>query len=115
MSNVLSRCSYGKSEVRLVKASRGAGGQDIHHRRALTGDVGLEGDFDGAYTEGDNSGLPATDTMRNTVYAFAKEHPIDEIESFGQELVKHFLATGPGVRSARVHIVEHPWARLEVG
>ena len=53
--------------------------------------------------------------MRNVVYALAKEHPIDDIESFGLHLVEHFLATGPGVTRARVHIVEHPWARLEVG
>jgi urate oxidase len=112
MSIVLSQAGYGKSEVRLVKVSRRADGHDLCD---LTVDVGLEGDFDAAYTEGDNAGLLATDTMRNTVYALAKEHPIDDIESFGQELVKHFLAAGPGVTSARVHIVEHPWARLEVG
>jgi urate oxidase len=112
MSIVLSQAGYGKSEVRLVKVSRRSDGHDL---RDLTVDVGLEGDFDAAYTEGDNTGLLATDTMRNTVYALAKEHPIDELESFGQALVKHFLAAGPGVTSARVHIVEHPWARLEIG
>lgn len=112
MSIVLSHASYGKSEVRLVKVSRRPDGHDL---RDLTVDVGLEGDFEAAYAEGDNTGLLATDTMRNTVYALAKEHPIDDIESFGQQLVEHFLAAGPGVTGARVHIVEHPWARLEVG
>jgi urate oxidase len=115
MSNVLSQSSYGKSEVRLVKVSRGTGGRGIHELHDLTVDIGLEGDFDAAYTEGDNSGLLATDTMRNTVYGLAKEHPVEQIESFGRELAEHFLATGPGVTSARVHIVEHPWARLEIG
>ena len=114
MSIVLSHASYGKSEVRLVKVSRRAGGHQIHDLHDLTVDVGLEGDFDAAYAEGDNAGLLATDTMRNTVYALAKEYPIDDIESFGLRLVEHFLAAAPGVRSARVHIVEHPWARLEV-
>jgi urate oxidase len=112
MSIVLSQASYGKSEVRLVKVSRRPDGHDL---RDLTVDVGLEGDFDAAYVQGDNTGLLATDTMRNTVYALAKEHPIDHIESFGWKLVEHFLAAGPGVTSARVHIVEYPWARLEVG
>lgn len=108
----LSQARYGKSEVRLVKVSRRPDGHDL---RDLTVDVALEGDFDAAYVEGDNTGLLATDTMRNTVYALAKEDPIDEIESFGRLLVEHFLAAGPGVTSARVQIVEHPWARLEVG
>src|SRR6476646_3420166 len=112
MSIVLSHAGYGKSEIRLVKVSRRAGG---HALRDLTVDVGLEGDFDAAYTAGDNTGLLATDTMRNTVYAIAKQYPIDPIEGFGRRLIEHFLAAGPGVTRARVHIVEHPWARLEVG
>jgi len=112
MSTVLSHAGYGKSEVRLVKVSRRPGGHEI---RDLTVDVGLTGDFDAAYTEGDNTGLLATDTMRNTVYALAKEDPLDELESFGRRLVEHFLAAAPGVRSARVQIVEHPWTRLEAG
>jgi urate oxidase len=111
MSIVLSQTGYGKSEVRLVKVSRRDGVHDLHE---LTVDVGLSGDFAAAYTEGDNTGLLATDTMRNTVYALAKEHPVEDIESFGQRLVEHFAAAAPDVRSARVHIVEHPWARLEV-
>jgi urate oxidase len=112
MSIVLGRAGYGKSEVRLVKVSRRPDGHDL---RDLTVAVALEGDFNAAYVEGDNTGLLATDTMRNTVYALAKEEPIDEIESFGQRLVEHFLAAGPGVTSARAHVVEHPWVRLEVG
>jgi urate oxidase len=115
MSIVLSQASYGKSEVRLVTVSRRAGGHDIHDLRDVTVDIGLDGDFEAAYIEGDNTGLLATDTMRNAVYALAKERPIEDIESFGRQLVEHFLTSGPGVTSARVHIVEHPWDRLEVG
>ncbi len=112
MTIVLGRSGYGKSEIRLVKVSRRPDGHDL---RDLTVDVKLEGDLDAAYTKGDNTGLLATDTMRNAVYALAKEHAIDEIESFGRRLVEHFLAAGAGVRSARVDIVEHPWTRLEIG
>ena len=112
MSIVLSEATYGKCEVRLVKVSRRRTGHDL---RDLTVDVRLEGDFDAAYVKGDNAGLLATDTMRNVVYALAKERPIDPIESFGRRLVDHFLAAGLGITRARVHIVEHPWARLEVG
>ncbi len=112
MSIVLSRSGYGKYEIRLVKVSRRRHGHDL---RDLTVDVGLEGDFDAAYVEGDNAGLIATDTMRNTVYALAKQYPIDPIESFGHRLVEHFLMAGPSVTRARVDIVEHPWARLEIG
>ena len=112
MSFVLSQSGYGKSEIRLVNVSRRSDGHDL---RDLTVDVALEGDFDAAYVEGDNTGLLATDTMRNAVYALAKEDPIDDIESFALRLVDHFLAAGPSVTRVRVDIVEHPWARLEVG
>lgn len=112
MAIVLSHARYGKAEVRLVKVSRRTGGHDL---RDLTVGVGLEGDFAAAYVHADNTGLLATDTMRNVVYALAKEHAIDDIESFGVRLVEHFLAAGPGVGRARVDIVEHPWARLELG
>jgi urate oxidase len=50
--------------------------------------------------------------MRNTVYALARQHPIESPESFASVLVRHFLEAGPSVTSARVRIVEHPWTRL---
>jgi urate oxidase len=112
MTSVLSHAGYGKSEVRLVKVSRRP---ERHDLRDLTVDVGLEGDFDAAYIDADNAGLLATDTMRNVVYALAKEDEIEEIEAFGGRLVEHFLEAGPGVTRARVRILEHPWIRLEVG
>lgn len=112
MSIVLSQARYGKCEVRLVKVSRR---RHVHDLRDLTVDVRLEGDFHAAYVEGENAGLLATDTMRNVVYALAKERPIDPIESFGRRLVDHFLEAGPIVTRACVNIVEHPWSRLRVG
>ena len=112
MTIVLSQAGYGKSEVRLVKVSKRPDGHDLCD---VTVDVGLEGEFDAAYVAGDNTGLLATDTMRNVVYALAKENPIEEIESFATRLVEHFVEAGPGVTRARVHVVEHPWVRLNIG
>ena len=109
MSVVLGPNNYGKSEVRLVKVDRGA---DRHELRDLTVDVALSGEFEPAHVRGDNTGLLATDTMRNTVYALARKHPVDSPESFAIALVKHFLDAGPSVTRAQVRIVEHPWARL---
>jgi urate oxidase len=106
---VLGRNSYGKSEVRVVKVVRGA---ERHELRDLTVDVSLTGEFAAAHLEGDNSGLLATDTMRNTVYALTKEDPIEHLESFARRLAEHFVAAGPPVSNARVRIVEHPWTRI---
>ena len=108
---VLGQNNYGKSEVRLVKVKRDT---DRHELRDLTVDVALEGDFEAAHVRGDNTGLLATDTMRNTVYALAKDHLTRSIEEFGLKLVDHFLEAGPTVERARVRIAEHSWTRIEV-
>jgi urate oxidase len=100
---------YGKSGIRLVKVVRHP---DRHELRDLTVDVSLEGDFDAVHLEGDNTGLVATDTMRNAVYALARQHELQDIESFALTLVDHFLDAGPRVTGARIAIAEHPWERL---
>lgn len=99
---------YGKSGIGLVKVRRAA---DPHEIVDLTVDVALEGAFDKVYTDGDNSGCLATDTMKNTVYAFAKVEPIDHIEGFAVKLAEHF-SEKPGVERVRIAIDEHPWTRL---
>jgi urate oxidase len=112
MPIVMGANNYGKSEVRVVKVTREPG---AHVLRDVTVDVALSGDFEAAHVAGDNEGLMATDTMRNTVYALARQHPLENVEEFGLALVDHFLAGGPRNTGARVHLVEHPWERLVVG
>jgi urate oxidase len=99
---------YGKSEVRLVKLGRGP---ERHELRDLTVDVSLDGDFEAVHTRGDNTGLVATDTMRNVVYALAARRPLDSVPAFGAALVEHFLAY-ESVTGATVRLREHPWQRL---
>jgi urate oxidase len=105
----LGQNSYGKSEIRLVKVKRDS---DRHELSDVTVDVALEGDFAAVHATGDNAGLLATDTMRNTVYALAAGNAVDDLEGFGRVLVEHFVGAAPTVRRARVRLVEHPWARL---
>ena len=62
---------YGKAAIRLVRVARGPDGDRL---RDLTVAIALEGDFTAAHTDGDNANVIATDTMKNTAYAFAKDH-----------------------------------------
>ena len=101
---------YGKSRVRLVKVRRAA---DPHDVVDLTIDIALGGAFDAVYTDGDNRSCLATDTMKNTVYAFARRDPIDHVEAFASRLADHFAAK-PGVSLVRIDAAEHPWDRLSV-
>ncbi len=108
---VLGQNNYGKSEVRLFKVKRDT---EVHEAWDLDVRVSLEGDFDAAHYEGDNSQLLATDTMRNTVYALAKDHLTGNIEEFGLALVDHFLEAGPTVTGCWIWITQFPWRRIEV-
>ncbi len=99
---------YGKSAIRLVKIVREPGRNRI---RDLTVAVALEGDFATAHSHGDNARVIATDTMKNTVYAFAPEHLTGAIEAFGAVLARHFAAA-PQVARATVSIREHHWAPI---
>jgi urate oxidase len=108
---VLGENSYGKSEIRLVKVNRAT---ERHRLWDLDVAVTLEGDFEAAHVNGDNAGILATDTMRNTVYALAKDRLTGSIEDFGLALVEHFLDAGPTVEKAAVRITSFPWDRIEV-
>jgi urate oxidase len=97
---------YGKSAIRLVKVDRD---RTPHRVRDLTIAIALSGDFASSYSEGDNSAVIATDTMKNTAYALAGEHLTGPIESFGLALGRHFLGSGPQVGLAKIRIDEHAW------
>jgi len=99
---------YGKSRIRLVKVRRT---RDPHELVDLTIDVQLEGAFETVYVDGDNRPCLATDTMKNTVYALARQDPIDHVETFALRLADHFLGK-PAVSRVRISIVELPWGRL---
>ena len=107
---VLGQNNYGKSEIRLFKVKRDT---EVHEIWDLHVRVSLEGDFDAAHYAGDNSRLLATDTMRNTVYALAKDRLTGSIEGFGLALVDHFLEAGPTVTGCRVEITQLQWRRIE--
>lgn len=112
MPVTLAENSYGKQAVRLVMVRRRP---DAHELKDVTVAIRLEGDFTAAYTEGDNQGVLPTDTMKNTVYALAAEHPFDDIEDFGLALTDHFLQASPRAAQAQVELTEHLWERIEKG
>jgi urate oxidase len=112
VSIVLTEHSYGKTRIRLTKVTRRA---DRHDIRELTIEIRLEGDFDDAYTAGDNRLIIPTDTMKNVVYAMAGEHTLDSIEGFGLALAGHFVEQHGHVERATARLVEHPLKRIRVG
>ncbi len=109
MAIVLGPNRYGKAETRLVRVLRDG---ETHALADLNVSVSLSGDLAAAHLTGDNSGVLPTDTMKNTVYAFAKEHGVGEPEEFGLRLGRHFVSTQAQIRAARVTIEAFAWERL---
>lgn len=103
--------NYGKAEVQLFKIFRD---QPRHEIKDVRVRVAMVGAFDAAHLKGDNTDLIATDTVRNTIYGLAKDGFQGSVEAFGEELVHHFVQTGPKVKSAFAEFTEHLWERIPV-
>jgi urate oxidase len=109
MTAILAQNNYGKSGVRVLKVKRD---KPVHEIKEMTVNVQLEGDFETVHTEGDNRNVIPTDTMKNTIYALAKENPVNSIEEFGQYLGKYFLNNNKQVSEVNIEIEEKLWLRI---
>ena len=101
--------AYGKNAINLSKILRFP---DRHEIRQITVNISLQGDFETAHTIGDNTKILPTDTMKNTVYALAKDQFNTSIEAFGIVLVNHFLVHNPQVTAAAAELTEFCWSRI---
>lgn len=101
---------YGKSRVRLVKVTRNG---SRHELREWTVGVSLQGEFDRHFREGDNTGMMATDTMKNTVYSVAQESSAQTMEEYALDLARLLSERNRQVREVRVTVEEKLWTRIE--
>jgi urate oxidase len=101
---------YGKAEVRVTRVARaaGPGGGDVI--RDWNVSTSLSGDLAATHLTGDNSAVLATDTQKNTVYAFAQRLGPVPPEVLGMELAAHFVGTQAPITRARVAVKEYSWA-----
>lgn len=111
MANVLDGHQYGKAETRVVRVVRD---EARHEIRDLNVTTTMRGAFEDAYLTGDQSAVLPTDTQKNTVYAFAKEHGIASPEAFGLALARHFVHDVAPIDEARIEIEEFAWQRAVV-
>ncbi|MEV6560828.1 factor-independent urate hydroxylase [Nocardia sp. NPDC051756] len=112
MSIKLGPNRYGKAETHVVSVTKNGG---VHEIRDLNVGVALSGDMDDVHLTGDNGAVLTTDTQKNTVFAFAKEHGISSPEAFGVLLARHFVDSQPTIQHARVSVQEYAWERIVLG
>jgi urate oxidase len=102
---------YGKSRVRVMKVVRH---ETYHAMKEWSVRILLHGDFVTCFTEGDNSRILPTDTMKNTVYWLARESQATTMEDFATELVDYLLLNNPQVSKASIEIEEKSWQQAIV-
>ncbi|WVY96213.1 hypothetical protein V8G54_028364 [Vigna mungo] len=104
---------HGKERVRVARVWKTPQGR--HFVVEWRVGISLFSDCVNSYLRDDNSDIVATDTMKNTVYAKAKEcSDILSVEDFAILLAKHFVSFYQKVTGAIVNIVEKPWERVIV-
>ncbi|AEO57377.1 hypothetical protein MYCTH_2315024 [Thermothelomyces thermophilus ATCC 42464] len=109
----LASARYGKDNVRVCKVQRDEK-TGFHTVTEMTVSCLLEGQIETSYTAADNSVVVATDSIKNTIYIKAKEHPVNPPELYASLLGQHFLDKYPHISTAHVNLAVHRWTRLEV-
>ncbi|ROV90295.1 hypothetical protein VSDG_08149 [Cytospora chrysosperma] len=109
----LASARYGKDNVRVYKVHRDekTGVQTVTE---MTVTCLLEGEIETSYTQADNSVVVATDSMKNTIYIKAKEHPVNPPELFAATLGQHFVDTYAHITTAHIKLVVHRWTRMVI-
>jgi urate oxidase len=110
--SALAENRYGKSRIRVARVKRAP---ERNEFREWTLEVMLQGDFETCFTEGDNSKILPTDTMKNTVYSLARDSSAECMEEFAKELIDFLLSRNPQVSQAEVSVWEKTWAHLQAG
>jgi len=111
MSFKLGANRYGKENVRILRVVRDT---PKHEVTELKVQILLEGDFDEAFTEGSNRKIVATDTQKNTLYAYSKKYPLDSIENWAVRVSKDMLERFSHVTAVNLKIEQVCWERIKI-
>lgn len=106
---VLGDNQWGKAEVRLVRVDRSTPRHEITDVNVSSQ---LRGGQEATHREGDNSRCVATDTQKNTIYAFARDG-VGAIEDFAIRLGQHFVEDFEWIEGGRWEIEQYSWNRIE--
>jgi urate oxidase / 2-oxo-4-hydroxy-4-carboxy-5-ureidoimidazoline decarboxylase len=105
------KISYGKLRVPFQRATR----RDDGTYAVLAAEVSVEvlgENFTAAYTEGDNSQVVATDTMKNFILRESLSFEGETLDGLVAYLGRRFLATYPAMEAVRVSGREHRFDAL---
>ncbi|MFT4156708.1 MAG: urate oxidase [Microbacterium sp.] len=103
---------YGKAENRVVRIVRDTARHeiiDLNVTSQLRGEKLVD-----SYLKGDNSLVVATDTQKNTAFAFAKEYGISSPEEYLLRLGAHFTGEFDWIEGGLWQAEKYEWERILV-
>ncbi|WP_127794607.1 factor-independent urate hydroxylase [Agromyces sp. LHK192] len=103
---------YGKAENRIVRIVRDTARHEIVDLNVTSQLRGAA--LEDSYLTGDNSLVIATDTQKNTAFAFAKEHGIPSPEEFLLKLGAHFVDGYEWIDGGLWQAEQYEWERITV-
>lgn len=103
---------YGKAENRIVRIHRDTPRHEIV-------DLNVTSQLRGAalvdsYLTGDNALVIATDTQKNTAFAFAKQHGVPSPEEYLLALADHFVSGFEWIEGGLWQAEQYEWERILV-
>lgn len=103
---------YGKAENRIVRIHRDTPRHEIV-------DLNVTSQLRGAalvdsYLTGDNALVVATDTQKNTAFAFAKQHGVPSPEEYLLALADHFVSGFEWIEGGLWQAEQYEWERILV-
>ena len=109
----MKRSYYGKGDVSVYRLNRAHGptGSGIFAANVM---ILIYGDaFWPTYTTGDNTGLVATDSMKNFIQRETMNFAGDDLESYCRFIAEKFLQIYPQTEGAQVSATEIPYRNLD--
>ena len=103
---------YGKAENRVVRIYRDTPRHEIVDLNVTSQLRGAA--LAGSFLEGDNAMIVATDTQKNTAFAFAKEHGIPSPEEYLLKLGDHFVSAFDWIEGGLWQAEQYEWERILV-
>ncbi|HEY3824851.1 MAG TPA: urate oxidase [Bryobacteraceae bacterium] len=101
---------YGKGDVSVYRLHRDAGQESVFGVNVL---ILVYGDtFWPTYTEGDNTNLVATDSMKNFIQRETMNFSGNDLESYCRFMADKFLNTYPQAEGAQITASELPYAQI---
>ncbi|QKJ18094.1 factor-independent urate hydroxylase [Microbacterium hominis] len=103
---------YGKAENRIVRVYRDSPRHEIVDLNVTSQLRGAA--LESSFLEGDNAFVVATDTQKNTAFAFAKQHGIPSPEEYLLALGAHFVREFDWIEGGLWQAEQYEWERIDV-